>query len=120
METLSIRGILKCPAALLLKKGRWKSSISVLLSPFLLGGLCQPLTPFVSLLSFCLLVSSHPGALGEGQPEQENPEDHGFRPGQRVASDHQDERSRDLRLDGARGHQTVPLLQKQRRVEVAP
>lgn len=84
--------------------------------PFLVGGPCQPLTHY---FPFPLLVSSHPGAVGEGQLEQENPEDHGFRPGQRVAPDHQDERGGDLRLDGARGHQTVPLLQKQRRVEVA-
>lgn len=65
-----------------------------------------------------LFISSHPGASGEGQLKQQNLEDHRLRSGQGVASDHQDERGGDVRLDGPRGHQTVPLLQKQRRVEV--
>lgn len=64
--------------------------------------------------------SSHPGAGGAGHLGRENLEDHRLWLGQRVAPDHQDECSWDVRLDGPRGHQAVPLLQKQRRVEVKP
>lgn len=63
-------------------------------------------------------LSPHPGAGGAGRPVWENPEDHRLRPGQRVASDHQDERGGDVRLDGPGGHQAFPLLQEQRCVEV--
>lgn len=45
-------------------------------------------------------------------------EDHRLWPGERVAQDHQDEHRGHLRLDGPRGHQALPLLQEQRRVEV--
>lgn len=46
-------------------------------------------------------------------------EDHRFRAGQRMAQDHQDEHSGDLRLDGPRSHQVLNLLQGQRRLEVS-
>lgn len=48
-----------------------------------------------------------------------DPEDHGLRPGKRVAQDHQDEHRRHLRLDGPRGHQVLHLLEGQRRLEVS-
>lgn len=46
-------------------------------------------------------------------------EDHRFRAGQRMAQDHQDEHSGDLRLDGPRSDQVLNLLQGQRRLEVS-
>lgn len=72
------------------------------------------------LFSFLLILSPHSAAGGAGWPEWQNPEDHRLWSGQRVAPDHQDECSRDLRLDGPGGHQALPLLQEQRRVEVLP
>lgn len=65
----------------------------------------------LSLCPLCLLfLSPHSGAGGARWPEWENLEDHRLWPGQRVAPDHQDECSRDLCLDGPRGHQALPLL----------
>lgn len=73
-----------------------------------------------NLHCFPVSCSPHSGAGGAGQLGWENLEDHRLWPGQRVAPDHQDERSWDVRLDGPGGHQAIPLLQEQRRVEVKP
>ncbi|KAJ8256393.1 hypothetical protein COCON_G00185450, partial [Conger conger] len=60
---------------------------------------------------------SDPGAGGQGGLMLEDAEDHGLWAGPGVAPHHQDERGGNLRLDGAGGHQAVPLLQEQRRLE---
>lgn len=74
---------------------------------------------FINHSSILLLfLSPHPGAGGAGRLDRENPEDHRLWSGQRMAPDHQDECSGDVRLDGPRGHQALPLLQEQRRLEV--
>lgn len=70
-------------------------------------------------LSFCLSLSSPGPADREEWDGGKHSEDHGFRIGARVAEDHQDEHSGDLRLDGTGGHQILHLLQGQRRVEVS-
>lgn len=57
-------------------------------------------------------------ARGGGRCERKNFENHGFRAGPRVAENDKDERGRDLRLDGPRGHPSIHLLQGQRRLEV--
>ncbi len=66
-----------------------------------------------------LRFSSDSGACGERRPEREDSDDHRLRACSGMASHHQDERSGHVCLDGSRGHQGVPVLQKQRCVEVS-
>lgn len=66
----------------------------------------------------CSPLSSAGAAGGGRRRQRENAEDHRLRPRPRVAAHDEDERGRHLRLDGARGHQGVHLLQGQRCLEV--
>lgn len=64
-------------------------------------------------LPFFLLHSPYSGGHREPQPRRHGAQDHRLRPGPRVAQDYQNERRRDLRLDGPGGYPSLPLLQKQ-------
>ncbi len=89
-----------------------KSQNSLHLSPTYFG--------FMFLCSsFHSSLSSDSGAYGERRPEREDSEDHRLRACSGMASHHKDERSGHVCLDGSRGHQSVPVLQKQRCVEVS-
>ena len=81
------------------------------------------LTFCLSFSSFCLLVPPSCSPSGSAHRERvhggPDVEDHRFRPGERVAQDHEDEHRRHLRLDGPRGHQVLDLLQGQWCLEVS-
>lgn len=67
---------------------------------------------------FLLLPSIDPPKGGEWRSEQQDSEDHWFWPGSGVAPNHQDERGRDICLDGTWSHSCLHVFQRQRRVEV--
>lgn len=67
---------------------------------------------------FLPLPSIDPPEGGEWRPEQQDPEDHWFWPGSGMASNYQDECSRDLCLDGPWSHSCLHVFQRQWRVEV--
>lgn len=87
------------------------------------GGLCIAWLPIInadSLVSsvFLSLSSTDPPEGGEWRLEQQGSEDHWFRPGSGMAPNHQDERSRDVCLDGPWSHSCLHVFQRQRCVEV--
>lgn len=55
--------------------------------------------------------SPNPGEDWDGRPQQQDSEDHRLWPGSGVASYHQDERRRHLRLDGPWSHPLLYVLQ---------
>lgn len=65
-----------------------------------------------------LFSSTDTRKSGKWRSEQQDVEDHGFRPGQGMAQNYQNERSWDLCLDGSRGHPLLNVLQRQRCLEV--
>lgn len=67
---------------------------------------------------FLSLPSIDPPEGGEWRPEQQDSEDHWFWPGSGMAPNHQDERSRDICVDGTRSHSCLHVFQGQWRVEV--
>lgn len=72
---------------------------------------------FLKVFPFSISSATQRGNR-ERRPAVQDAQDNGLRVGSRGLQDHADVAGRNLRLDGARGHQELHLLESERRLEL--